>query len=103
VLASLVLMASVFATDAVPAFDEGSYVRSDRVVQLVVALAQAEADFSLKQSELGLTGSAPLVGLEQKQEAPSSSVVPASSPAAASRPLPHPDTAVARPASTKRR
>jgi len=68
VLASFALMATVLSTDAVPALERVSDVYSDRVIALVVALAQADADFARKQEELGLTGSAPLVGLGDKAE-----------------------------------
>jgi hypothetical protein len=100
VLASLAVMATVLSTDAVPSLDTGSDVYSDRVMQLVVALAQADADFTLKQEELGLTGAAPLVGLGDKPE-PSSTT--ASLPASTSRPAWGPNKPVAKPASTKNR
>jgi hypothetical protein len=102
VLASLALMATVLSCDAVPALEEGSDVYSDRVAQLVVALAQADADFSLKQEELGLTGAAPLVGLGDKAEPapPTASAAPPASarPAASGRSAP-----AAKPASAKNR
>jgi len=101
VLASLALMATVLSTDAGPAVEAGSDVYSDRVTQLVVALAQADADFSLKQEELGLTGAAPLVGLGDKDE-PASPTAPAHAtpnrPAANGRTSP-----AAKAASTKNR
>jgi hypothetical protein len=101
VLASLALMAAVLSTDAGPALETGSDVYSDRVAQLVVALAQADADFSLKQEELGLTGAAPLVGLGEKDE-PASPNAPAHAsparPAANGRIAP-----AAKPASSKGR
>jgi hypothetical protein len=101
VLASLALMATVLSTEAVPTLDTGSDVYSDRVMQLVVALAQADADFTLKQEELGLTGAAPLVGLGDKPEP--SSTTAASLPASTSRPAWGPNKSVAKPASTKNR
>jgi hypothetical protein len=101
VLVSLALMATVLSTDAGPTLEAGSDVYSDRVAQLVVALAQADADFSLKQEELGLTGAAPLVGLGEKDE-PTSPTAPAHTapapPATSGRTAP-----AAKPASSKGR
>src|SRR5262249_34645332 len=100
-LASLALIATGLSTGPSPVREAGSAVCSDRVVQLVVALAQADADFSLKQEELGLTGAAPLTGLGDKDE-PASLTAPAH--ATPARPVPNGRTApAAKPASAKNR
>jgi hypothetical protein len=100
-LASLALMATVLSADAVSCLESGSDVYSDRVGQLVVALAQADADFTFKQEELGLTGAAPLVGLGDKPEpSPTTASLPAAS---TPRPASGPGKPLAKPASPKNR